>query len=167
MVRAARRAGFACCALALVACLGAAGCDVGPAATAHYEAKVTRDVDGDTVVVQYTNGRSDKVRILGVDTPETHKPGTPVQCYGPEASRFTQHELVGREVRIELDRVSRDKYGRLLAYIYVNGERFDDELLRLGYGRLLIIPPNGVHARAMLDAELDARGAKRGLWGAC
>jgi micrococcal nuclease len=61
----------------------------------------------------------------------------------------------------------RDKYGRLLAYVYVAGARYDDELLRLGFARLLIIAPNGVHARAMLGAELEARGARRGLWGAC
>jgi micrococcal nuclease len=146
---------------------GAAGCDVGQSTSAHYDATVTRDVDGDTVAVRYSNGATDKVRILGVDTPETHKPGTPVQCYGPEASRFTKHALVGRTVRLETDAVTRDKYGRLLAYIYVDGHRFDDELLRLGYARLLIIPPNGVHARAMLSAELEAKRARRGLWGVC
>ncbi|HEY1741414.1 MAG TPA: thermonuclease family protein [Acidimicrobiia bacterium] len=167
MVRARCRAGFACCVLALVACSTVAGCGVLRAAPAHYDAVVTRDVDGDTVVVRYANGRSDKVRILGVDTPETHKPGTPVQCYGPEASRYTQRMLVGRTVRLELDQVTRDKYGRLLAYIYLDGKRFDDDLLRLGYGRLLIIPPNGVYARAMLAAELEAERAHRGLWGAC
>jgi micrococcal nuclease len=167
MVRASRRAGFACWLLALVASVAAAGCGFGAGATARYRATVTRDVDGDTVVVRYTNGRTDKVRLLGVDTPETHKPNTPVQCYGPEASRYTEHALVGRVVDLELDEVTRDKYGRLLAYVYVGGRRFDDELLRLGYGRLLIIPPNGVHARAMLAAELDAKRARRGLWGAC
>jgi micrococcal nuclease len=61
----------------------------------------------------------------------------------------------------------RDKYGRLLAYVYVDGGRFDDELLRLGYGRLLIIKPNGKYARAMLEEELSARAAGRGLWGRC
>ncbi len=167
MVRAARRAGFACFALALVACLGAAGCVAGSETSAHYDAVVTRGVDGDTIVVRYGDGRTDKVRILGVDTPETHKPGTPVQCYGPEASSYTEHALVGHAVRLELDQVARDKYGRLLAYVYVDGRRFDDELLRLGYARLLIIRPNGVYARAMLSAELAAKQAKRGLWGAC
>ncbi len=170
MVRARRRAGFARCVLAFAAwtaSIPVAGCGALHTATAHYDAVVTRDIDGDTVVVRYPNGRSDKVRILGVDTPETHKPGTPVQCYGPEASRFTEHALLGRTVRLELDQVARDKYGRLLAYVYVDGHRFDDALLRLGYARMLIIPPNGVHARAMLAAELEAKQARRGLWGAC
>ncbi len=68
---------------------------------------------------------------------------------------------------LETDNEERDKYGRLLAYVYVDGERYDDELLRLGYARLLIIPPNGAHGRALLEAELEARTARRGLWSAC
>src|SRR5689334_7778228 len=102
MVRPRRRAGFACVLLALAASV-AAGCGITRTGPAEYEATVTRVVDGDTVVVRYTNGSTDKVRILGVDTPETHKPGTPVQCYGPEASQFTQRMLTGRSVRLELD----------------------------------------------------------------
>jgi micrococcal nuclease len=91
-----------------------------------------------------------------------------VQCYGPEASAHTKARLApGARVTLETDAEARDKYGRLLAYVYVAGVRYDDELLRLGYARLLIIPPNGVHARAMLRAALDARAAHRGLWGAC
>ena len=68
---------------------------------------------------------------------------------------------------LEFDAEPRDKYGRMLAYVIVEGHRFDDELLARGYARLLVIPPNGSHARAMLRAELDARAARRGLWGAC
>ena len=136
-------------------------------AAARYSALVTRTVDGDTIVVQYSDGRTDKVRLLGVDTPETHKPGVPVQCFGPEAERFTRAQLRGKTVTLELDRETRDKYRRLLAYVYLDGRRFDDELLRLGFGRLLVIAPNGVHARAMAAAELDARNARRGLWGRC
>jgi micrococcal nuclease len=70
-------------------------------------------------------------------------------------------------VNLETDAEPRDKYGRLLAYVYLGRARYDDELLRLGLARLLVIPPNGVHARAMLRAELAARAAHRGLWGAC
>jgi micrococcal nuclease len=75
--------------------------------------------------------------------------------------------LLGQRVRLQTDIEQRDKYGRLLAYVYLNGKRYDDELLRLGYARLLIIPPNGIYARPMLQAELDAQRARRGLWGAC
>jgi micrococcal nuclease len=70
-------------------------------------------------------------------------------------------------VSLETDAEQRDKYGRLLAYVYVDGARYDDELLRLGYARLLIIAPNGAYARAMLQEELAARAAGLGLWGAC
>jgi len=102
------------------------------------------------------------------DTPEVKDPRKPVQCFGPEASAYTHSRLApGTHVRLETDVEQRDKYGRLLAYVYVEGVRYEDELLRLGYARLLIIPPNGEHAREMLQAELQAKAAGRGLWGAC
>ena len=114
-------------------------------------------VDGDTIVVD-VGGRAEKVRILGADTPETVDPRKPVQCYGPEASAHTKKRLPpGTRVTLETDAEVRDKYGRLLAYVYVGGARYDDELLRLGYARLLVIAPNGVHARVMLQEELSAR----------
>ena len=75
--------------------------------------------------------------------------------------------LAGRAVRLTFDRERRDRYGRLLAFVDVGGRRFNDELLTGGYARLLVIPPNGLHGRAMLDEELAARSAGRGLWGAC
>jgi micrococcal nuclease len=128
---------------------------------------VVHVADGDTIVVD-VGGRTEKVRILGADTPEVVDPRKPVQCFGPEASAYTKARLApGTRVSLETDTEVRDKYGRLLAYVYVRGARYDDELLRLGLARLLIIPPNGVHARAMLQAELDARAHGRGLWGAC
>jgi micrococcal nuclease len=152
-----------------VALLGSAGWGwlTGGHAMARYQASVVYTVDGDTIDVRFGNGRVDRVRILGADTPETKDPRKPVQCFGPEASAYTHERLAGKRVTLETDAEVRDKYGRLLAYVYVDGVRYDDELLRLGYARLLIIPPNGVHARAMLDAELEARTARRGLWGAC
>ena len=129
-------------------------------------ARVVAVVDGDTVDVSWA-GHRERVRLLGVDTPETVDPHRPVGCYGPEASAFTHRRLQGRTVRLTFDRQRRDRYGRLLAYVDVDGRRFNDELLTGGYARLLVIPPNGSHARAMLDEELAARSAGRGLWGAC
>jgi len=105
--------------------------------------------------------------LLGVDTPETVDPRKPVQCFGPEASAFTKSRLQGRRVTLERDVETHDRYGRLLAYVVVDGRRFNDELLRDGYARLLVIAPNGSHAREMLDEELAARRAGRGLWSRC
>jgi micrococcal nuclease len=135
--------------------------------TAPIPATVIRDVDGDTVIARLADGTIEKVRLLGVDTPEVVDPRKPVQCFGHIASAFTSSQLVGRRVTLEFDAEPRDKYGRLLAYVLVNGRRFDDELLARGYARFLVIPPNGSHARAMLRAELAARAARRGLWGEC
>ena len=129
-------------------------------------ARVVAVVDGDTVDVVWA-GRRERVRLLGVDTPETVDLHRPVGCYGPEASAFTHRSLAGRAVRLTFDRERRDRYGRLLAFVEVGGRRFNDELLTGGYARLLLIPPNGLHGRAMLDEELAARSAGRGLWGAC
>ena len=153
-----------------IALLGSAawGWSASTPRTARFPAVVVRTIDGDTVDVRFGNGRVERIRILGADTPETVDPRKPVQCYGPEASAHTKARLPpGTRVSLETDAEARDKYGRLLAYVYLGRVRYDDELLRLGFARLLIIPPNGVHARAMLQAELGARAAHRGLWGVC
>jgi micrococcal nuclease len=134
--------------------------------TAGTEYSVVAVVDGDTIEV----GRGDDtqtVRLLGVDTPETQHPTEPVECFGPEAAAYTAEQLTGETVRLEGDTESHDQYGRRLAYVIVDGERFNDELLRLGYAELLVIEPNHAHARSMLAAELEAKAADRGLWGAC
>jgi micrococcal nuclease len=103
-----------------------------------------------------------------LDTPETHHPRKPVQCFGPEASDYTTRRLLGHTVRLEDDVEHHDIYGRRLAYVVLaDGSRFDDELLRFGYARLLVIEPNHAHARQMLAEELDAKRRHRGLWGAC
>ena len=128
--------------------------------------QVTAVVDGDTVEVT-TAGRRETVRLLGVDTPETVHPHRPVECFGPEASAFTRSRLLGRTVHLSFDRVRRDPYGRLLAYLEVDGRPFNDELLAGGYATVLVIPPNGAHGRRLLGRELEARRARRGLWGAC
>jgi micrococcal nuclease len=133
---------------------------------ASESAVVVDALDGDTVEVRIGT-RTDTVRLLGIDTPETHHPTKPVQCFGPEAAAYTKARLLGRTVRLEDDVEPRDLYGRRLAYVYVDGRRFNDELIERGYARLLVIPPNGSHARTMLAAELDAKRAGVGLWGAC
>jgi micrococcal nuclease len=153
----------------LATLLGSAGAGwwLGGHATRPTNATVTRAVDGDTIIVRTDDGRDLTIRILGVNTPETHDPRKPVECYGPEAADYSKARLTGRRVALEFDVQQHDIYGRTLAYVLLNGRRFDDELLRLGYARLLVIAPNGAHARTMLSEMLEARAARRGLWGAC
>ena len=129
--------------------------------------RVVDVLDGDTIVVRRAGGHDETIRLLGIDTPETHHPTKPVGCFGPEASAFTSRRLFGQVVTLEDDVERHDIYGRRLAYVYLHGERFNDELLRRGYARLLVIEPNRAHARTMLDEELDAEQHARGLWGAC
>ncbi len=81
-------------------------------------ARVVRVVDGDTIEVRI-GGRDEYVRLIGVDTPETVKPDTPVQCFGERASHFTKRRLTGRRVRLVFGVEPRDVYGRLLAYVYL------------------------------------------------
>lgn len=151
------------------ALLGGAGWGwyVGGRAAATFDARVVDVIDGDTVVVRYVHGGHETVRLLGVDTPETHHPERGVECFGPEASAYTRARLLGRGVTLERDAEVRDRYGRLLAYVRVDGRRFNDELLRDGYARVMFIPPNVEHARSMLAAETDARRSRRGMWSAC
>jgi micrococcal nuclease len=131
------------------------------------EGRVTKIVDGDTIHVQ-VGGRREKVRYIGVDTPETVKPGEPVQCFGKAASDFNRRLVAGRRVRLVLGRERRDRYGRLLAYVRLqSGPLVEDELLRGGYARTLTIPPNDDRARHFAAVERKARGERRGLWGAC
>jgi micrococcal nuclease len=154
--------------VAILAAASFAGCWLGRTAhdDTHSTARVVEVIDGDTIRV-IVNGHRETVRLLGVDTPETHHPTKPVQCYGPEASAYTARRLTGEEVQLEDDVETHDKYGRRLAYVYVDGKRFEDDLLEHGYARLLVIPPNGVYGRVMLSEELAAKQARVGLWGSC
>jgi micrococcal nuclease len=129
-------------------------------------AEVVRVIDGDTIEVSI-GGHTDDVRYIGIDTPETVKPGTPVQCFGPRAHDLNERLVDGREVRLVFDDERRDVYGRLLAYVHV-GERFvNAELVRRGYARTLTIPPNDTHAGLFHRLAAAAGRAGRGLWGAC
>src|SRR5688572_15199922 len=101
----------------LIAVVIASACD-GPAGPGDGIATVREVVDGDTIDVAI-GGRDERVRLIGIDTPETKKPDSPIECYGPEASAYTSDLLpAGTEVRIERDIVGRDDYGRLLGYVH-------------------------------------------------
>jgi micrococcal nuclease len=127
---------------------------------------VVRAVDGDTIDVRI-GGRIEDVRYIGVDTPETVKPDTPVQCFGPRASRFNHHLVEGRWVRLVFGVERRDIYGRLLAYVHLGRGFVNASLVRRGLARSLTIPPNDRFAPLFRRLELRAARAGRGLWGAC
>ncbi len=133
---------------------------------ASVTALVTRVVDGDTVEARI-GGEVEDVRLIGVDTPETVKPGEPVQCFGLHASRFTHSLLEGRRVRLVFGAERRDPYNRLLAYAYLDGLFVNATLVRRGLARTLTIPPNDRFAPRLRRLELKAAQAGRGLWGAC
>lgn len=137
--------------------------DAGPASLT---AVVTRVVDGDTIEARI-DGEVEDVRLIGVDTPETVKPGEPVQCFGLRASRFTKRELEGKRVKLVFGVERRDVYGRLLAYVYLGEHFFNPTLVRRGLARSLTIPPNDRFAPRLRRLELAAARAGRGLWGAC
>ena len=135
-------------------------------------ARVTHVVDGDTIDVELGDGSDDTVRYIGIDTPETVKPGTPVQCGGPKAHEVNDQLVYGKTVTLRFDDERRDVYGRLLAYVYVPraGQRplfVNAELARRGLARTLTIPPND--SFAPLFARLASRAGVlgRGLWGRC
>jgi micrococcal nuclease len=161
-------------ALALSRC-GTDGDDDGSAEpTGPLTARVTNVVDGDTIEVELPDGSEEDVRYIGIDTPETVKPDTPVECGGPRAHEVNERLVDGRTVRLRFDAERRDVYGRLLAYVYVPGEGpggrplfVNAELARRGLARTLTIEPNDSFAElfARLAGRAAARG--RGLWGRC
>lgn len=125
--------------------------------------------DGDTVGVK-VDGKNETVRLIGIDTPEVKDPDRPVECYGEVASAFTKQLLPkGTAVHLVRDVEARDRYGRLLAYVYRahDGLFVNLELARLGYADVFTIPPNVAHAQDLRTAVAEARSAGRGLWGSC
>jgi len=160
--------------LILIGCIaGLIGCDSlggdradGPRPGQAGSARVERVVDGDTVLLSAGLGSS---RIVGVDTPETVKPGAPVQCFGPQASAFTKRVLgdVGT-VRYRVAREPVDSYGRSLVYLWLpDGRFFNAMLVRRGYARPLPFPPNTRYAPLLQRLAEAAARRGRGLWGNC
>ena len=136
---------------------------------ASLSGRVVRIVDGDTIHVRLRHSE-ETVRYIGVDTPETVKPGEPVQCFGKPASEFNRRLVAGRVVRLRFGPERRDRYGRLLAYVYVRGRKgrsVNARLIAGGYGRVLTIEPNSAHRIPFGRLESDARQRGRGLWGSC
>jgi micrococcal nuclease len=136
-----------------------------------FAAQVVRPVDGDTLVA-HAEGRTFYVRLLGIDTPETHRPGTPVECGGPQASA-SMNTLAppGAHVRIETDPTQDrvDRYGRLLAYVWLpDGRLAETAQLESGWATTYVYQGHPVSLFARLAAAMgDARGARRGVWSVC
>lgn len=145
------------------------GASGGAGAGGSQDATVVRVVDGDTMVAQLASGAQERVRFIGVDTPESVKPNTPVQCYALKASAFTKHLLTGRRVRLVPDVEARDRYGRMLAYVYRRPDNLfvNAELVRRGFAQTLTISPNVRFAGEFRALARQAREAGRGLWSAC
>lgn len=132
--------------------------------------RCTRVVDGDTIVIE----GGDRVRYIGIDTPETKHPDKPVEHLGREAAEVNRELAQGKRIRVEFDVAERDRYGRLLGYVYVQPEAVGEsateqafvnaELVRRGYAKVYTLPPNVKHAERFLELERQARENGRGLW---
>jgi micrococcal nuclease len=124
--------------------------------------RVLRALDGDTIVVAGVG----TVRYLGIDTPELHHPRRPVERLARRAARVNAAMVVGRRVRLVTDRERRDRYGRLLAYVYLGPTMVNAVLVRRGLARAYPFAPNTRHAALFARLERNARRARLGLWGA-
>jgi micrococcal nuclease len=167
----------ALCALLAFAIGAAAGCapTTGPSTVAvpgggrGLPATVTHVVDGDTVDLD-VGGAAERARLLGIDTPETVKPNAPIDCFGPEASARTKALLPpGTAVVVQRDREARDRYGRLLVYLWRARDRLfvNGSLVADGYARTLSIAPNTSHRADLAARVAVARAAGAGLWSTC
>jgi micrococcal nuclease len=125
--------------------------------------KVVAVLDGDTIII----GGGDKVRYAGLDTPETHHPDKLPQYCGQEAFEANRRLVAGKTVRLEFDERRHDKYGRLLAYVYVDSLFVNAELIRQGYAQVSTYKDNQRHHREFARLQQSAIAARRGMWGGC
>ncbi len=125
---------------------------------------VTNVVDGDTIDVNMPDGSEERIRLVLVDTPETKHPKIGVQPFGPEASSFTTSKLTGQEVMLEFDVQERDRYGRLLAYVWLGEELVNKKLIENGLARVAVFPPNTKYVDEFRSAQEKARQAELGIW---
>jgi micrococcal nuclease len=154
-------------ALLLTFALMVGSCSYGPAPPGQPgSVPVLKVSDGDTVHVLY-KGEDERVRLIGVDTPEVDWHGGRAECFGAQAGEYARRRLSGRSIRLRFDVELRDRFRRLLAYVYVGNELFNLTLVRLGYARADPIRPDVRLATAFAAAEREARASGRGLWSAC
>lgn len=124
---------------------------------------VLRIVDGDTIVLE----GDQKLRYIGINTPESVDPRRPVECMAKEASNRNKELVEGKQVTLEKDVSETDRYGRLLRYVYVDGVMVNEQLVREGYALASAYPPDVKYQDRLKAAEDEARMEKRGLWGKC
>ena len=147
--------------VAAFSAVGAASCSRARTSTGQ-RSVVARVIDGDTV--QLASG--EKVRLIGVDTPETKHPQKPVERFGREANDFTARLVEGKPVRLEYDQERQDKYGRTLAYVFLEDGTFvNAEIVRQGYGHAYTRFPFR-HLEEFRRLEREAREGGKGLWAA-
>ncbi|UXR46697.1 thermonuclease family protein [Staphylococcus simulans] len=126
---------------------------------------VKRVIDGDTFIATDKDNREIKVRMIGMDTPETVKPNTPVQPYGKEASNYTKKHLNNQKVYLEFDKEPKDQYGRYLAYVWLDeNHMFNEELVKQGLAREKYFAPNGKYRDVLKDAEREAKQKHLNIW---
>lgn len=126
---------------------------------------VERVVDGDTLVAKDEKGEQLKVRLIGIDTPETVKPNTPVQPYGKEASNYTKKHLTDKDVFLEFDKEKEDRYGRILAYVWLDKKTmYNEQMVKNGLAREKYFAPNGKYREIFQKAERQAKSDKINLW---
>jgi len=126
-------------------------------------ARVARVIDGDTIELE----SGERVRYIGIDTPESVHPDRPDECFGAESAARNRELVEGKEVVLVRDVSERDKYGRLLRYVYAGGVFVNELLLKEGYAQVTTYPPDVAHVETYLAAQREAREAGRGLWGGC
>jgi micrococcal nuclease len=145
------------------------GCSNDSLATSPNSATMKRVVDGDTIDIAIS-GNTERVRLIGINTPETKHPTKGMECFGPEASAYTKQLLPkGTKLRVERDIEARDKYGRLLLYVYIeNSNVFVNlDLVLQGYARPMVFEPNTAHKADFAQAATQAELRNVGLWQAC
>ncbi|MEG1501456.1 MAG: stalk domain-containing protein [Clostridiales bacterium] len=126
--------------------------------------QVVRVIDGDTLIIKYHN-KEEKIRLIGVDTPESVHPDANKNVkYGQIASQFSKSHLTGKKISLEMDVQERDKYGRILAYIYLDGKMFNKTLLEQGHAKVATFPPNVKYVDSFLALQKQAQKNKAGIW---
>ncbi|MDG5470407.1 thermonuclease family protein [Jeotgalibacillus sp. ET6] len=130
----------------------------------YINAQVINIVDGDTIDVRMSSGAEERIRLLLIDTPETKHPQLGVQPFGKAATAYTEESLLGKFVKLEMDISDRDRYGRVLAYVWIDDTLFNEELIRQGLARVAVYPPDIKYADRFKKVQSQAREEEAGIW---